>query len=353
MKKLVVLVSFLLSSCTQLSVKDEAGKPFALAPDEVSFSVMTYNVENLFDLKDDPKKEDNTFLPLSLKKSKSHISRCQEIEVKKWRDQCLELDWNDKVLNTKLERLAQVIRSGGQEKRGADLLIFQEIENKAILSKLRDGYLADLGYQSLILIEGRDERGIDVAFLSRFPVVGQPKLHSITFPGVEEKRVQDTRGILEATFRLPDNRLLNAYAVHFPAPFHPAPMRVQAFKKLNEIVSKLPPERLHIAGGDFNLTAEEDSRDKVLDRLVKKNWVVAHQMGCEDCKGTNYYPPKDSWSFLDMILFSKNFNGSPWKFREVKIINRLPFQKNKKNEPDGVSDHWPIQVIFTQKLSVI
>ena len=173
------------------------------------------------------------------------------------------------------------------------------------------------------------------------------------FLELKKKRVQDTRGILEATFRLPDNWLLTAYAVHFPAPFHPAPMRVQAFNKLNDLVSKLPPERLYIAGGDFNLTAEEDARDKVLDRLIKKKWFVAHQMGCEGCKGTNYYPPKDSWSFLDMILFSKNFQGSAWKFREVKVMNQLPFQRTEKGEPEGVSDHWPIQVIFTQKLSVI
>lgn len=332
-----------------------------LAPDEIAFSVMTYNVENLFDLIDDPKKDDNTFLPLGLKKSAKHISNCKKIEVKKWREQCLHWDWNKKVLDTKLNRLAQVIRSGGQDQRGPDLLILQEIENENILSQLKNEHLSDMGYKSLVLIDGKDKRGIDVAFLSRLEVIGKAKLHPIPFKNVEKKRINDTRGILEANFRLPDGNTLTAFAVHFPAPFHPAPMRVQAFEKLNKLAKQLPKDRLYVAGGDFNLTAEEDKNDKVLEKLVSPFWTVAHLAGCKSCKGTHYYPPKKSWSFLDMILFSKSFSNSPWTMRQVKLVNELPFQRTKDNEPQdfdlpdikGVSDHWPLQVIFTQKVSTL
>lgn len=339
----------------------QATKPIHLAPDEIAFSVMTYNVENLFDLIDDPKKNDNTFLPKSMKKSAKHISNCQKIEVKKWREQCLHWDWNKDVLNTKLDRLAQVIRSGGQDKRGPDLLILQEVENENILNQLKNEHLSDMGYKSLVLIEGKDKRGIDVAFLSRLEVVGKAKLHAIPFKNVEKKRINDTRGILEASFRLPDGNTLTAFAVHFPAPFHPASMRIQAFEKLNALAKKLPKDRLYVAGGDFNLTAEENQRDKVLEKVVSPTWTVAHKNGCKGCKGTHYYPPKKSWSFLDMILFSKSFEPSPWGLRQVKLVNELPFQSTKDNEPQdfdlpeikGVSDHWPLQVIFTQKVSTL
>ena len=54
--------------------------------------------------------------------------------------------------------------------RGADIIALQEVENVAILERLRTEYLADSGYLPAILIEGQDIRGIDVAFLSRLPL---------------------------------------------------------------------------------------------------------------------------------------------------------------------------------------
>ena len=342
------------TGCNQFTRKSEPAQDvFAVSPDEISFSVMTYNVENLFDTLDDPKKDDLTFLPLSAKKNPKHIAECNKIEVEKWKDQCLNFDWSEKALSSKLHQLSLVIRSSGVDGRGADLLMLQEVENESVLKRLRDEYLSDLGYKTLLLIEGNDKRGIDVAFLSRFDVIGAPKLHQIPFKKTDQKRVQDTRGILEANFRLPDNSTLTAYAVHFPAPFHPSHMRRDAFEHLNKISSKLPKERLFVAGGDFNLTAEEDQSEKVLETHMLKKWEVAHRNGCKKCLGTNYFAPKKSWSFLDMIFYSKSFERSPWQMGDVRIINSIPSQKNKAGEPDGISDHWPLQVIFIQKVSTI
>ena len=50
---------------------------------------MTYNVDNLFDTKDDMGKDDKAFLPASFKKNAYHKGHCRGIEVKKWRDECL------------------------------------------------------------------------------------------------------------------------------------------------------------------------------------------------------------------------------------------------------------------------
>ncbi len=63
---------------------------FPLAAEEIS--LMSYNVENLFDNKDDIGKDDKAFLPASFKRGSYHKGHCKKIEVKKWRDECLYLD---------------------------------------------------------------------------------------------------------------------------------------------------------------------------------------------------------------------------------------------------------------------
>ena len=45
------------------------------------FTVMTFNVENLFDNLDDPQKEDETYLPSSMKASKLHIDQCNILNL--------------------------------------------------------------------------------------------------------------------------------------------------------------------------------------------------------------------------------------------------------------------------------
>ncbi|NND47126.1 MAG: hypothetical protein HKN55_05635, partial [Woeseiaceae bacterium] len=66
--------------------------------DTTTVTVMTFNVENLFDNIDDPAKDDKAYLPLAAKQTAAHREACNEIEVDRWRDECLHLDWNDDVL---------------------------------------------------------------------------------------------------------------------------------------------------------------------------------------------------------------------------------------------------------------
>jgi len=225
------------------------------------------------------------------------------------------------------------------------------VENIAILERLRNEHLADSGYLPAILIEGQDIRGIDVAFLSRMPLAEAAKLHPLFLEDYPD-RVGDTRGVLEATFELPDGSLLTGFSVHFPAPFHPTEMRELAYEHLNGLRARLPPDRNVFAAGDFNTTGSEDSEQKVLDRFAEPYWTVAHEL-CEGCKGTQYYAPDDSWSFLDMILFAPGRGEkTTWQIRadSVQIANRHAQQVTKDGTPlrfdpvelVGVSDHWPV-----------
>ena len=319
-------------------------------------TIMTFNVENLFDTEDDPDKVDDTFLPLAKKQSAEHRESCAPIEVDRWRDQCLNWDWNERILEHKLDVIAAAILQVGNG-RGADIVALQEVENVDILERLRIEYLGAAGYRPAILIEGDDARGIDVAFLTRLELADTPVLHPIAFADEFADRAGDTRGILQADFLLPDGTTLTGFSVHFPAPFHPTGMRIAAYEALNRLRQGLPPTRPAFAAGDFNTTSGEDREEDLLGRFARPYWTVTHESGCDSCRGTQYYAPDDSWSFLDMILWSPGQDrgaDATWRLRKnsVRIANAGPHQMTADGTParfslpagTGVSDHWPVVI---------
>lgn len=348
-----LLITFLLAAgCTSPAPAPER------ADQKQAVTIMTFNVENLFDTRDDPGKDDRTYLPLTAKQTAEHREACARVEVPAWRDQCLNWDWNEDILDRKLSVVAAAILQVN-DGSGPDIVALQEVENLGVLERLRTGYLADAGYRPAILVEGDDDRGIDVAFLTRLPLSGGPKLHRIPFDGADPARVADTRGILEATFVLPDGSLLTGYAVHFPAPFHPTSMRVAAYRFLANLRASLPAGRPAFAAGDFNTTSEEDRERSMLERFARPDWTIVHQENCRDsrgtCRGTSYYARDDTWSFLDMILWAPAQDRgarATWRLREnsVRVGNGTKDQVRDDGTParftlpngKGVSDHWPL-----------
>jgi endonuclease/exonuclease/phosphatase family metal-dependent hydrolase len=349
----LIVASTLLPALMACNQNDAASPPVEPAS-VAAVSIMTFNVENLFDNVDDPEKNDLTFLALSAKQAAGHRAACNEIDVDRWRDQCLNWDWSDDIIDHKLEVVASVILQVN-DGRGPDIVALQEVENLGILERLRNEHLVAAGYAEAILIEGHDLRGIDVAFLTRLPLAAAPTLHRTDFGDAEPARVADTRGILEATFELPDGSLLTGYAVHFPAPFQPTAMREAAYRHLNALRSALPSDRPAFAAGDFNTTSVENREKAMLERFVRPYWTVAHEVGCGGCPGTSYYAQRDDWSFLDMILWTPARNRgekATWSLRadSVRIANEAPGQARPDGTPwrfempdgTGVSDHWPV-----------
>ena len=321
------------------------------APHPAGVTIMSFNVQNLFDNVDDPGKDDKAYLPLAAKQNADHTEACNDIEVDSWRDECLYLDWSDAALDHKLDVLAATIRqvNGGQ---GADIIALQEVENLAVLERLRKEHLDGLGYLPAILVEGTDTRGIDVAFLSKLPLESEPQLHPLSISEFSDRQ-GDTRGVLQADFRLPDGSVLTGFSVHFPAPFHPTPMRVAAYEHLAALRGALPDDYHAFAAGDFNTTSSEDAREDMLARYARPYWTVAHDLGCGDCQGTYYYGRDGTWSFLDMILFSPARGEKATaqiRADSVAISNGNPAQVSPDGTPQryrsagrtGVSDHWPI-----------
>ena len=132
---------------------------------EQSISLMTFNVENFYDIENDPQKNDDTFLPIHLKKNRKHKEQCQKIRRKKWREECLFLDWSSAKFKDKARKIAQVI-----EQANPDIVVLQEVENLFALNKIQGSFEKIEVFPTQVLIEGRDYRGIDIALLARFPV---------------------------------------------------------------------------------------------------------------------------------------------------------------------------------------
>ena len=101
-----------------------------------------YNLENLFDIYDDPAKNDEEFLPEGSNK------------------------WTEAKYQKKLQNMAKVIRAMRDE-NGAwhALLGVSEIENRLVLEDLvMEPQIAEANYQ-IIHYDGPDRRGVDVALL--------------------------------------------------------------------------------------------------------------------------------------------------------------------------------------------
>ena len=309
------------------------------AQSDSSFSVMTLNVNNLFDELDDPKKDDKAYLPIELKQTNKHINSCNRVPVNSWKNECLYLDWDSETKDAKLKNLARDILL--YDETGPDILALQEVENINILKQLFK-LLEPYGYIDLELLESKDYRGIDTAIISKFEIIDST-LHYIKFTGEFEDK--DTRPILDSTILI-NNKKIKVYNVHFPAGYHDVSMRIDSLNKLKKLLQmhKMPT----VALGDFNVNTEEDS-ELFIYKDQEDLWDVAHSIGCADCKGTYYYSYGKSWSFLDTIFVSKQRNIS-YDADSIKLHitehnaykdSGKPIRFNAKSK-SGVSDHLPM-----------
>ncbi|MEZ4813860.1 MAG: hypothetical protein R3A80_01470 [Bdellovibrionota bacterium] len=331
---LLCLFSFCVS-CASFKQKDE--KRF--------LSVLTFNVENLFDAEHALGKLDYTYLPLSVKRStlKQSVERyCAGVKNPQWRKECRELNWDEKRLKNKLFRISRVIE---ESTTGCpDVVILQEVENEKILKRL-NSYLS-CGYTSLMLSDDSDARGIDVAVLSRFEIRSS-KTHVIPFKGISAEEKKDTRSLLEVELSI-GGYALRVLALHLPAPFHPARYRKDAIDFVESLYFKDPIAT--VVAGDWNVTEKESSDKKPFSKL-RKSFFISDDIvrASSSARGTSYYPKDKTWSFLDKIAMSRNSFDSV----ECRVVNEMPGQRDLKTGAplsfplfgklsEGISDHFPV-----------
>lgn len=126
----------------------------------VPFRVLSWNVENFFDNQNDPEKFD-------------------------------EVPTSSAVIS-KINSLAAVIRA-----EDPDFIALQEVENLPLLQRLVDEGLAGMGYDHVGLMDSFDPRGIDVGFISRFPVTNIVSHIGESFDGPTGESQRFTRDALE------------------------------------------------------------------------------------------------------------------------------------------------------------
>lgn len=294
--KAIILASLLF---TQLSIAAQSKK-------RTDFSVMSYNLENLFDTKHDLGKKDWTYLPLRFKQSSKEVQAYCKGLSQWYQKSCFELDWNEKVFKQKISNLARVIKT---YKDGADVLVLQEVENLNALTLLVRTELKALGYKEIVLIEGPDSRGIDVAIVSKYPLVSK-KYHQINLAPYSDRT---TRGILEARFSV-RGKIIAVMANHWPSQANSDTTRMQAAKVLISAASKVKADYV-IAAGDFNTTVDDDIN--ALKLKIEPAFIDTEVYGsAKSAPGTHWY--KGEWESLDKIYLLKRKNNL--KISEHRII---------------------------------
>lgn len=326
-------------------------------------AVMSFNVENLFDTVHDEDRTDYTYLPKILKlKTPAYQQACRDTNDSPSRvSECLSTDWNEFQLDTKLKNLTQVVT--GVDGNGPDVLMLIEVENLNVLNIWNANYLQKAEYKTVVLLEGPDSRGIDVGFMSRFPMIGKPVLHKIPWQPKNEndkKWMEQSRGVLEVTVKAPNGDPLTFLVAHFPSQANPVYWRKQAAEFVAKLIQDKGPDSMVIAGGDLNITHEEESQEHFFRDILGSAGAVSHFVGCKDCPGTHNY--RKSWSFLDAHIYSKSLlgEGSGSYIMEPNTIdviryNDVHLKKGKYplrwdyDKMEGVSDHFPLYVRLKQR----
>lgn len=217
------------------------------APDRTpgTIRIATYNVENLFDDKDDP----------------NLTGRYEDID--------------DTKPNAQLKAVADAIT-----RVNADILAVEEIESRDALIDFRDQYLQGLGYDHVVSLDAGDERGIEQAVLSRFPIVDQRQWVKKPLGGVHPDRygsgenwfagqpILFHRSPLMVTVEVPASVTggkpydLTLLAVHSKSGGPAGYWREAETKGTLDVISELMaenPDRNLVVLGDFNATTADRS----------------------------------------------------------------------------------------------
>ena len=194
MKKILIIIAALLLLCAGADAQNAGKKNYVIG---------FYNLENLFDIYNDPMKNDEEFLPEGKNK------------------------WTEAKYQKTLQNMAKVIRSM-KEENGVwhALLGVSEIENRLVLEDLVwEEQIREANYQ-IIHYDGPDRRGVDVALLYNPKVFTFIESESIpfTFEGssidfVMTKEQQDyfkTRDILMVHGTI-DGEHFAVYVAHLPS----------------------------------------------------------------------------------------------------------------------------------------
>ena len=289
-----------------------------------SFRILFWNTENLFDCKDDPKKNDNEFLPDATRR------------------------WTYFRYRDKLKNLAKGIIASGDE-YVPDLVGLCEVENDSCLYDLtRRSPLKEAGYR-YVMTDSPDQRGIDVALLYQRGSFKLLQHQSIRIPFKQVKKAP-TRDILHVVGKVVSGDTLDVWVVHYPSrrggKAKSEPYRLLVAEILKHAVDSVMQVRQNpnvVIMGDFN----DGPSSPVMKKLCSDGRLVNLMQGKKE--GTYRY--RGAWEILDQFLVSENVRMKnaevllhPFLLEEdEKYGGNKPFRTyNGMRYQGGFSDHLPI-----------
>lgn len=330
--KLFIAISLLLLSPTALLSQND-------------FRVMFYNVENLFDTKDDPAKNDDEFLPDG------------------------GMRWTNYKYWEKLRNITRVITAVGGMQSPA-LVGLCEVENDSVIFDLtRRSPLRAQGYE-YIITNSPDQRGVDVALLyqrHQFNLLEKNE-YEIIF---SDKAARPTRNLLHAVGKVINGDTIDVFVCHWPSRSggqqESEPARLDAARLLRAKTDSIFAIRQRaniVIMGDFNDHPDNKSLYETLGAEGLKGPYRNHSLYNmfyhrmrENEFGT--YSFQGRWEILDQFIVSGNLltqdnplrikNNSAHVFkadfllRDGRYGNKEPFRTHLgPRYLGGFSDHLPI-----------
>jgi hypothetical protein len=317
-------------------------------------SIGFWNVENLYDTLNDPKKIDEEFLPDGANA------------------------WTGSRYWTKIDHLAKVISEMGIDAtpEGLSIIGLCEIENKNCLDDLvKDPKLKARNYQT-ILIEGPDARGVDPGMLynpKHFKVTNVVT-YAVTLPTDSGHKTRDQLVVSGSFFGEPLTVIVNHWPSRRGGELASRPNRIAAAKVCRHIadsVSKLDPKNKVIIMGDFNDDPPNESVKKTLKTCSKiedaAKDVFFNPMASLYKQGIGTLAWQDSWNLFDQTIINEPLIPSGYKtfqYYKAFVFNKAYLKSdfgNFKGYPfrtysggtytAGYSDHFPVYILLVKERS--
>jgi endonuclease/exonuclease/phosphatase family metal-dependent hydrolase len=260
--------------------------------------VLTWNVENLFDAHDDPYRDDEG----------TRVAADPE---------------------RRLRGIAAVLR-----RVNADVVCLQEVENRGVLEDLNDRLLGGLGYEA-VLFEGNDGRGIDVAMLTRLPVLSATSYRHLRFPG-PDGLTRFRRDLLRVELGPPLDA--DVYLVHLKSKAgggQADAVRLAEARTASAILGgelEVNPDYRALVAGDFN---------DVADSPALRTFSVADLRDPLAGSDAYSYHPERYRSRIDFMLLTRGL-AAELDDESARVVSSLPGVRL-----ETLSDHYPVVLELT------
>ena len=316
-----------------------------------AYRLVFWNVENLYDTRDDSCKNDDAFTPTG------------------------ENHWSYRRYKHKLESICRVLAEAGQREDGIfempQIVGMAEVENDRVLRDLCNGTaLRKYGYR-FVHYESPDTRGIDNALLYRKDFF--TPFHSRPLTASDSSKGLITRDILLVEGITNEGDTLIMVVNHFPSKLGGASTdskRGHVARQLRETLDTLArnhPDAAIVVMGDFNASPDEPEIKKTLMHGGRSNYV---NLMSKMEKGVGSHNYQGHWSFLDQIIVPhKMLNGKSTlqvaggtahllapEFMLVddeKNSGKKPFRTYiAQKYTGGYSDHLPVYVDLSRTASM-